>query len=226
MTGVDRVSQVVAHLEQQILSGELAPGDSLPPEREISSRMGVSRSVVREALGRLASMGLVQSQHGSGTRVQAPSPQPVTQGLARMLKTGSLDLADLVAVRLPLETTLARKAAEHRTQEQLAKLEGTQEVLSNEQLSLEDYVQADLEFHQTLAVASGNPIFEMVLSPIQELLVESRRRTLERDGPAVAYAHHERILSAIRQQDAEEAAEAMRDHLTRIPSPSRPAIEP
>ena len=85
MAGADRVSELVVHFEQQILSGTLAPGDLLPSERSLSVELGVSRSVVREALGRLASMGLVRSQHGSGTRVEVPSGQQVTAAYQRLL---------------------------------------------------------------------------------------------------------------------------------------------
>src|SRR5262245_42961065 len=71
-------TNVASRIEEAILSGELAPGDYMPSELEISAQMDVSRSVVREALGRLASLGLVRSVHGSGTRVEEPSSRPVT----------------------------------------------------------------------------------------------------------------------------------------------------
>jgi DNA-binding FadR family transcriptional regulator len=76
MPRTDHVTHLAEHHERAILSGELAPGDLLPSEREIGARTGVTRSVVREALGRLASLGLVRSVHGSGTRVEAPPAGP------------------------------------------------------------------------------------------------------------------------------------------------------
>src|SRR5262245_65521989 len=114
MSRVDRVSQVVDRFERAILSGELAPGDLMPSEREISAAMGVSRSVVREALGRLASLGLVRSVHGSGTRVEAPSGRQVTVGYQRLLQRADVRLEDLAGVRLPLEVAIAALAATHR----------------------------------------------------------------------------------------------------------------
>src|SRR5436309_12395879 len=84
MPRVAAVRKLVEHFERAILSGEYAPGGLLPPEREISARMDVSRSF-REALGRLASLGLVRSQHGSGTRVAAPSGKEVTAAHQRLL---------------------------------------------------------------------------------------------------------------------------------------------
>ena len=79
--------------------------------------------------------------------------------------------------------------------------------------SLEAHVKADLEFHALLAEATGNPLFGIVLTPIQELLIESRRRTVGRHGAALAHEHHARILDAVRAGDPAAAAEAMRMHL-------------
>ncbi len=213
MSRVDRVSEIAQQLEQAILSGELAPGDILPSEREISARQGVSRSVVREALGRLASLGLVRSVHGSGTRVEAPNGRQVTDGYRRLLGLPNYPLEHLAAVRLPLETTIASLAATKRTQEHLDRLRETQEALGEPGRPLEDHIKADLEFHATLADATGNRLFHLVLVPMQEMMIESRRRTLGRYGSELAHRHHARILEAVIAGDAEAAAQAMREHL-------------
>lgn len=213
MSNADRVTEVARHIEQAILSGKLAPGDLLPSEREVSAELGVSRSVVREALGRLASLGLVRSVHGSGTRVAAPTERPITIGYQRLLRQGEWNLADLAAVRLPLETTIAALAARQRTPEHLERLARAQKALASPRGTLESHVRADLEFHALLAEASGNPFFGIVLAPIQELLIESRRRTLGRHGSKLAHEHHARILAAVQAGDAEEAARAMRAHI-------------
>jgi GntR family transcriptional regulator, transcriptional repressor for pyruvate dehydrogenase complex len=213
MPPADRVTEVVRHLEQRILSGQLAAGDRVPSERELSAEMGVSRSVVREAIGRLASLGLVRSVHGSGTRVEAPNGRPITAGYQRLLRRGEFDLAHLAEVRLPLETAIAALAARRRTDEHLARLAAAQKALATARAGLDAHVRADLEFHAVLADASGNPLFGIVLAPIQELLIESRRRTLGRHGSALAHRHHAAILAAVEARDAEAAARAMRGHL-------------
>jgi DNA-binding FadR family transcriptional regulator len=213
VAGGDRVSELVTHFEQQILSGKLAPGDRLPSERSLRDEMGFSRSVIREAIARLASLGLVRSVHGSGTRVEAPNGRPITQGYQRLLRQGEVELSQLAQIRLPLETTIAGLAARHRSDEQLVRMARTQEVLGQVRASLEAQVRADLEFHALLAEASCNPLFGLVLAPIQELLIESRRRTLGRHGARLAFEHHGAILDAVRRQDETEAIEAMRRHL-------------
>jgi GntR family transcriptional repressor for pyruvate dehydrogenase complex len=213
MSRTDRVSEVVSRFEQAILSGQLAPGDQIPSEREISAQMSISRSVVREALGRLASLGLVRSVHGSGTVVEAPNSRQVTVGYQRLLSRPDFHLHDLAAVRLPLETTIVGLAAAKRTKEHLARLAKAQKVLGNPRRSLEAHVKADLDFHATLAAATGNPLFQVVLAPIQQLLIESRRRTLGRYGSEIAFQHHARILEAVQAGNATAAVRAMREHI-------------
>jgi DNA-binding FadR family transcriptional regulator len=213
MSRVDRVSELSCELERWILAGEISPGDQLPSERDLSVQWGVSRSVVREALGRLASVGLVKSVHGSGTRVETPSGRPIAAGYRRLLRRGEYRLEDLAAVRLPLETTIAALAAVARTDDHVARLGKTQAILGNPARSLDAHIKADFEFHAILADATGNPIFHVVLAPIQELLIESRRRTLGRYGADLACRHHARILDAVRRRDPESASQAMREHI-------------
>jgi DNA-binding FadR family transcriptional regulator len=213
MPRADRVTETAQRIEQAILSGKLAAGDHLPSEREISAEMGVSRSVVREALSRLAIMGLVRSVHGSGTRVEAPSGKPIAAGYQILLRRGEVRLADVAAVRLPLETAIAAEAARRRSDDHLIRLEAAQAALADKRSSLEGHVRADLEFHAVLAEATGNPLFGIVLTPIQELLIETRKRTVGRHGAALAHEHHARILEAVRSGDSAAAAEAMRAHL-------------
>ncbi len=213
MSTVDRVTDLVHLLERDILSGKLAPGHRLPSERELSIEHGVSRSVVREALGHLESLGLLSRVHGSGTRVERPDGRQATAGYQRFLQLAELRPQDLGEVRLPLETAIAALAAERRADEHLARLEKTQAALGNPRGSLESHAKADLEFHATVAAATGNPLFQLILEPIQQLLIESRRRTLGRYGAELAHEHHARILAAVRDRDSKAAADAMRFHI-------------
>ena len=143
----------------------------------------------------------------------APSGKQVTAGYEWLLKHQSIRLSDLAEVRLPLETAIVEQAALHRTEGHLAALAAAQEVLRSKHKTLEEQIAADLEFHGILASATGNPIYALVLRPIQELLIESRRRTLGQFGAQLAYDHHEKILAAVQNQDPRAAVEAMRFHL-------------
>lgn len=213
-TNQQRVTEVTARLERSILSGEMSVGDYLPAERTLCADLQVSRSVVREALGRLTSLGLVESRHGSGTRVASPNGRDISVGYERLLRGSDAPLEDLAVVRLPLETTIAALAATGRADAHLQKLEATQRVLGNPRKSLGAHVKADGAFHAILAEATGNRFLPLVLSPIHDLLIESRLRTLKRYGSALAHLHHAEILLAVREGDPSSAARAMREHLT------------
>jgi GntR family transcriptional repressor for pyruvate dehydrogenase complex len=213
MSHIERVVQITSQLERSIRSGELAPGDCLPSEREFSAQLGVSRGVIREALWCLAGQGLVKSRRGSGTRVEPPNSRPVTAGLSRLLGERDQRLEDLCAVRAVLEPAIAALAAIQRNDEHLARMEKTQAIFRNPRRSLKTYVQADMEFHATLANACGNPIFRIILEPIQELLRESRRQTIGHYGLLFISEPHGRIVDAVRARDPDAASVAMRAHI-------------
>ena len=209
----ERIAEITVHLERLILSGELKADDRLPPERDLAEQWQVSRSVVREAIGRLAGLGLVRSRQGSGTRIVAPDGSGQRLNYQWMLNQGVLRLDQLSDARLPLETTIAALAAERRTAEHIRQLEAAQQALGNPKNTLKAHVDADMRFHAVLAEATGNPIFQVILQPIQELLIEGRRRTLGRYGTTLAFEHHAKILAAVKRRNVEAAREAMRVHI-------------
>jgi GntR family transcriptional regulator, transcriptional repressor for pyruvate dehydrogenase complex len=213
MPSNERVLAVVNEIQQRIALGRYVPGEQLPAERSLSATLGVSRSVLREALRMLAGMGLVKSRRGSGTRIEPPSSQHVSAGYQRLLTRLDQHPEYLCVVRLALETSMAALAATHRTDEHLAALEQTQMVLARPRPSIDACIRADLDFHSILADASGNPIFEIVLSPIQGLLREYRRRATPYFGPRLILDEHGRILSAVRAKDPDESSRCMRDHI-------------
>ena len=213
MARVELVTWVANQLEEEILAGNVKPGEPLPPERQISARLGVSRSVVREAIGRLSSLGLIHSVHGSGNRVQPPNSQPIVMGYRRLLSQGMLKPEHIGVVRLPLETTIARMAAVHRLPEHLDQLKATQVKLGDLDNTLEAHIDADMTFHMVLATATGNPLFQCVLEPIQQMVMTGRRLALGKHGAELAHQHHASILAAVEAGDPDRAADEMRVHM-------------
>jgi GntR family transcriptional regulator, transcriptional repressor for pyruvate dehydrogenase complex len=214
MSHLERVAQITAQLERSIRSGELAPGDRLPSERQFSARFGVSRGVIREALGCLAGQGLVKSYRGSGTRVTPPDSRLVTAGLSRLIGQMDHRLEDLCAVRLVIEPAIAAMAAIHRAEEHLDRMEKTQAIFRNPRRSLETYVQADMVFHASLADASGNPIFVIILEPIRELLRESLRQTMRHCALQFISEPHGKVLDAVRARAPERTLSALRQQIS------------
>src|SRR6185437_13612164 len=103
--------RVAAEIERRILSGTLRPGDRLPTGKELSEMLGVSRSVVRDAVQALVARGLVITRQGSGTVVAETNDSVIGEGLLGMLTRSEVTMGDVVRARATLETQLARRAA-------------------------------------------------------------------------------------------------------------------
>jgi DNA-binding FadR family transcriptional regulator len=206
------VEEVVARLGRQIVSGDLAPGQSLAPEGQLSLEIGVSRTVVREAMRILGERGLVEVSQGRPPRVKPADPAHVVTSLSTFLQRGDHSLLHLIEVRCPLEARIAAIAAQRATPDQLAAMEQANRHLA-EAKKLDDRIEADLRFHDLLAESTGNPVFGLLLSPLANLMRLSRRQTLGRTGAERAAAGHEKILAAVRRGDADAAGQAMLEHL-------------
>ena len=210
---VDLVQEVVDRLREQVVSGRFAPDTPLPPEGELGRTLGVSRTVIREAMRTLRAQGLVEVSQGRRPRVKPADPRDLVQALGTFLQRGDHSLLHLTEVRIPLETEIASMAAQRATPAQIEAMETALRRMTAAG-KLDDQIEADVEFHNLLAVATGNPVFELLLATLAGLMRQSRRRTLSRTGLARADAGHLAVLAAVRQADPRRAREAMREHLT------------
>ncbi|NOY40293.1 MAG: FadR family transcriptional regulator [Planctomycetes bacterium] len=206
------VDQVVESLTQRVIAEEWKAGEYLPPEAELAQMLAVSRTVVREAMRLLGARGLVEVAHGKRPRVQSPNTSAAAESLHVLLQRGALSLTDLAEVRRPLEADIAALAAERITDAQIELLEQSI-AAQHEAVTLEEQVAADLRFHEQLAEATGNPIFKLLLGSVTELLLESRRHTIAKQGIKQAIDHHQRILEAVRRHDVDCARAAMVLHV-------------
>jgi GntR family transcriptional repressor for pyruvate dehydrogenase complex len=208
----DLVAQVIDHLRKEIVSGSYAAGLSLPSEGSMAGTLAVSRTVIREAMRSLRSQGLIVMSQGARPRVAEVDPRPTVESLALLLKRSRTTLLQLTEARRPLESMIARLAAERASDAQIAALQATIDDLE-EATTLADRVDADIRFHDLLAEATGNPVFSVLLQTLGGLLVESRRRTIKAAGPEPAIVGHREILAAVERHDTKAAEAAMRRHL-------------
>lgn len=216
----DRVASALA---DTIVEHELGPGARLPAERDLALRLRVSRIVVREALGRLAQRGLVEVRPGVGTFVSSPADHAVTDTLQLYIRRHAIGHEQLFEVRHALEPAIAAAASHHADEAQLAALAANVERTATlatrmdehaDEDTAEAFAWADLEFHELLAQASGNPLFELLLAPLIDRLLDVRRIGVRLPGTARrAAAGHHAVLAAVASRDAVAAARHMRDHL-------------
>jgi len=201
--------EVRAQLVSLIESGQLQVNDRLPSEAELSRRFGVSRPIVREALGRLQALGLTESHPGSGTFV-ASNVTKLT------LTLGQHSASDLNEVRRCLEVPIARLAASRRAPEDLEKL---RLILEDQEsaTTVEDAIRTDSDFHCVIARATGNLLFARLVEDLRETLHEQTLSvsTLRNRGTSIA-AEHRAVLEAIIAGDGDAAATAMDQHLDAV----------
>ena len=210
---------VVAHLTDSIRSGSITPGDKLPTESEIMRMLGVSRTVVREAISNLQAAGLVETRHGIGTFVLEPSNAPM--GLDPATVVTMRDVLDLLELRISLETEAVGLAAARRTDEQLAELRAAVDSFEECARTGGDTVAPDMVFHLLIAQASGNRYFHDILAHLGTNIIPRARLNSahfadDQPGQYIERVihEHEDIFTAIARRDAEGARAAMRMHLS------------
>jgi len=208
--------QVVSHVRGLIERGELRPGDRLPAERDLAARLGVSRPSVRAGLRALSAMGVVQPRHGSGTYIPSGPPVLGSEPLSFLAALHGFTGLEMYEARRILEVGAAGLAAERATPAQVATLAEHVAALFTSLESPQVFLVHDINFHRSVAAASGNPIVASMVEMVSALYYDRRRRTAERaaerDMRDAAEAHRA-IYEAIRTRDADAARKAMNEHL-------------
>jgi GntR family transcriptional repressor for pyruvate dehydrogenase complex len=219
---------VLDALQAIILSGELQPGDRLPPERKLAESFGVGRNSVREAIRQLATLGLVETHQGDGTFVSEASSQTLVRPFRSVLQLASATPQQVVQLRRILEPSIASLAASAADQTYIEKLTRAHERFEEAMRpGKDDPAEADTQFHQLIAEATGNPILAAIEAALMELLYIFRREVLLMEaynpnrGPALG---HQMILDAIKRGSSDGAAEAMRRHLDEVEKYRRTSI--
>jgi GntR family transcriptional regulator, transcriptional repressor for pyruvate dehydrogenase complex len=232
--------QVVDHVRALISSGEVKPGDRLPPERELARKLKISRSSLRAGIGFLSAMGVLKSRHGAGTFVSSGPPALDSSSLTVLGALHGFLPWQMFEARLVLESNVAALAAERATDEHIAELA---EEVAEMYAALDDpqeYLIHDVRFHRTIARASGNPILGALMETITANLYDNRRQTADYSQNLKESAEtHREIFRAIRSRNPIQARRVMEEHLNEarraqdaeldaeplgVPSPARIAV--
>ena len=200
-----------------IVAGSYPQGAILPGDVELMDRFGVSRTVLREALRTLAAKGLIQPKARIGTRVRDKANWNLFDPdvLIWHAQTGfdTKFLGYLSEMRMALEPEAAALASQRRTPLQLQHLYGWVEKMGADDVTPEGFVDADLNFHLTVAAAGGNPFLRSISTLIEVALVALLTISSPVEEPlrhARSVASHRRIADAIARRDEDGAREAMK----------------
>jgi GntR family transcriptional repressor for pyruvate dehydrogenase complex len=213
-TLTDRVFEALT----QLINGEdFKSGSRLPSETKIAGRFGVSRTVIREAVSRLKSEGLVESRQGSGVFVRdrnMRAPFRFDPSVMDSLQS----VLQVVELRLSLEGEIAALAAARRTREQMAAIKRALKQIEVDERAGKDGVEADIEFHRSIAAATGNPHFLALIEFLFNFLSKATRITRSIEATRATLSQqvkeeHQRIVEAISLQEPEIARLAARQHM-------------
>jgi GntR family transcriptional repressor for pyruvate dehydrogenase complex len=197
-----------------IQSGNYRRGDRLPPIVEMARRFEVGQPSIREALKKLEAMGVVQIRHGSGVFVSRSEEMLV---LASPDYAGTVTkklLLDLIRARIPIEVQSVADAVRHATPEQVLELKRVLAAAGQHLGDDETLNSYNVEFHGTIALASGNSVTAQMLSVLHELFTDEQRLILDIFGSREKdHQDHVQILEAIELRDESLAVERMRSHL-------------
>jgi len=209
---------VVHDLVAAIVTGEVQPGQSLPPEGVLSQQFGVSRTVIRESVKRVEEKGLVNIAQGRGTEVlpagswNVLDPVVLSALVEHDDSVGVLD--ELAVVRGSLEGSMAAEAATVRSDDEVAALKTSLEYM-HETKDDKRFEQADVDFHVVIMEASKNRLAQNITKILYMRARESTRFVGATTDEAVQLTldEHARILRAIERGDAPAAENAMREHI-------------
>ncbi|MBX3643188.1 MAG: FadR family transcriptional regulator [Rubrivivax sp.] len=209
----DRVADALA---AEIQAERLAPGDRLPTESALSAQFSVSRTVVREAVSRLKSLGMVEPRQGSGVYVRAAGIPPLAFDVQRAVSKEAV--VQMAEVRRALEAEVAALAAQRRTQADLKRIRQSIAALDAAVAAGGDGVLQDVAFHRSLADAARNPFLLDTLHYLSRLLQGATRVTRANEARREDFARavrneHRRIVEAIESGDAARARQAASRHM-------------
>lgn len=215
---VNRAEQVALKLADFIRSGAFPPGARLPSEHAIAEQFGVSRAVVREAVARLKTEGLVTTRQGDGAFVGDWRSETL-----HLDPSISQDLESVVMIdelRKGLEAEAAALAAVRRSDAELKKIEAALARIAKITAARGDSVVADVAFHRAIAEAARNPYCVAVLDYLTQFVVPAVRASrghaaLREDFAREVEAEHREIVEAIRNRDGDAARAAAQNHMDR-----------
>jgi GntR family transcriptional repressor for pyruvate dehydrogenase complex len=209
----DRVAEAIA---AEIRSGRLMPGDRLPTEAALVTQFSVSRTVVRESVSRLKSLGLVDSRQGSGVYVKKPGFSPLN--FDERYAVSKQAVIQIVEVRRALEAEVAALAAQRRTGADVKRIRQSIAALDKAVQAGGDGVDEDVQYHRAIADAARNPFLIGTLEYLGQFLRGATRVTRANEARREDFARqvreeHEMISHAIEAGDVAAARKAAARHM-------------
>jgi len=210
------VERVIDYLRDHVASEQLRPGAKLPSETTISVTLGVSRPVVREAMRALAATGLVEMAVGKRATIVSVDGEMISRVIKNAVLIGQAEARDILEMRRGIEIAMVALAAERRSDEDAAELFAIVSEMANHLGNAERYSSLDLNLHMTLARATANPLYPLLIEAFRQLIEASMLAGIERWSATPELRRvqdlHEAIVREVVAGDPAAAAAAMAQH--------------
>lgn len=208
----------IAQIKAMIVSGELRPGDRLPPEKDLAERLGLSRNSLREAVKALEVIRVVDVRRGDGTYVTSLEPALLLEAISFGLDLhNDRSVLELFAVRRILESHAAGLAAQRVDAAQIAALVDEVDAVDGA-TSLDELVAHDVRLHRLIATFSGNRYLAGLIESLSANTVRARVwRGLTQEGAAErTLVEHRALVEALAVHDVERASVLASAHVSGV----------
>lgn len=215
------VDYVVECITNEIINGELHPGDRLLTEPELSTKYKVGRNSVREAIKQLQAFGVLYIKRADGTFVKDSYAPPMLNPMLYSLILKKRDWSDFVQLRAVIDIGTLHVALRNEDVVEVVPrlrelIRQTEEEMKKQEPSVERILELDLEFHNEIAKTIHNPQIDTITSEIVKLTVPSRRETTEhwiRSGQMERFVElHRQIADVIEARDMSRVDQVVTDH--------------
>lgn len=214
--------QVVSRILELVRTGNLKPGDRLPPERELIDIFSISRPSLREALRSLSILGVIEARHGGGAYVTNLDAKTLLAPLDFFLSLSTSNLADAFDSRRMIEMEMVRRAALIATRKDKRELEDMIDAHASVLADPVGFRILDSRFHDKLYITAGNEVLRRIADGLYNLGLEIRRKATAEPGAIERSTEdHRKIVEAILAGDPDGAALAMKRHLDNIEESTR-----
>jgi GntR family transcriptional repressor for pyruvate dehydrogenase complex len=208
------MDMVARRIEQLVRSGELKPGDRLPPEPQLARRLDVSRSSLREALKGLMYLGLIKSRAGDGTYIQSSLTRVLNQHFQWMILLNEVKHLEIYELRKIIEPQVAALAAKRATRSDIERLKDALDGMFRGCRNRDLFHQFDIQFHEAFAQASGNVAIQTTMRMLYHATTDARKAVLPFiDNLEIHWKRHERVYRNIHDRKPALAKKAVLDDL-------------
>lgn len=211
--------EAIEKIKAMIVSGELSPGDRLPPEKELAEHLGLSRNSMREAVKALEVIRVLDVRRGDGTYVTSLEPHLLLEAISFVVDMHDDDsLLELFAVRRMLESQATGLAAGNASPEEAGALIEEIDSVEPSSVSIDDLVEHDIRFHREVVRLAGNGYLSSLLDGLSSQTLRARvwRGLTEQGAVERTLSEHRAIAEAIAQHDSALATSLATAHVAGV----------